>query len=108
MFEILKDTQGQVVYKKIPTINIKPSDAIPLKPSKYVHTLPGTYNYNKWIEMHNDIIMSLMNAFIKNVQEINAGAYIVHVNHGKLRDMLSKKMYDTSYNKEKRYADLIN
>lgn len=107
MYELLNDS-GEIKFKKMKM----QGSPLPLPTTAYLPTRPVTchhrhYAYNRWFKMHTKFIDWLADEFAAHAYDVNQDVNKVYINYPLLKKMLSERVYRSSYNKEKSYAQLI-
>lgn len=87
---------------KTPDNNIVHGPILQLKTPRYHYTI------DQWYERFKPIIDSIVYEFEEKIMSLSSKNCKVSINIKLFREMLIQQLYNTSYNKEKKYNRLIN
>jgi hypothetical protein len=68
-----------------------------------IFTSPHVLTFEKWKEKYDSDIKEITESFLYMIMNASCEKYICHINIGTLKDSFIRKLYKTSYNREKRY-----
>lgn len=66
-------------------------------------TSPNVLTFDKWKERYASDINKITETFLYMIMTASSDKYICHINVQKLKQAFIRKLYETSYNREKKY-----
>jgi hypothetical protein len=111
MFSLINTTNGELgfrPYKNVSSDNSEKNDDI----NNIIPIIKNNENiissYRKWVYKHIENLENIEDTIIQNMYDVvkeNDIPVKIYINTSKLKDMLYKRIYKTSYNTSKKWCD---
>jgi hypothetical protein len=113
MYCLSKDPNGNLLFTKESMQKLAappPATSTVIRPHSKLRLLSRDPNikFDDWLYDYHDTIMDIMSVITHTLSTFNTPHWQVNINEGKLYDVLAKKVYQTSYNKEKKLIHLFS
>lgn len=108
MYHLLKTQEGELRYKKAEGVECKKGGKLaPTLYPKISSARPGVYGFDVWMQTHHLFVDWLVDEFVEHATSINAGINKVKIDIDKLTYIMGRRLYATSYNKERAYTKIV-
>ena len=107
MFALHKDTKGELSFRPYKQSSKTETVDVPIN-IPIVRSSSNNHSYTSWIDMNIDTLMNIEERLYEDMYKViqqNDIPIKIFVDNEKFREMLYRKIYNTSYNTSKKWVE---